>query len=228
MSRWSRILQSSVFQKVIMALTGLCLILFVIMHLLGNLSLYKADGTPFNKYAAMLHSFGGLLYVAEVGLLVLFVVHIATALRIQLGKNAARDVGYKLYKSKGGPSRANLSSRFMIYSGVVILFFLVLHIWQFRFGPNIEQGYVTQINGEQVRDLHKLVTETFHNPVFVIIYVFAMIMLGFHLRHGFWSAFQSLGARSPSLHSFLTKLAPLLAIVISLGFLGIPLWIYFH
>ena len=225
---WSGVLQSSVFKKVVMALTGIFLILFIVVHLLGNLSLYHADGHDFNKYAATLHSFGWLLVAAEIGLLVLFLVHIAMAIQLKLNHNAARPEGYKLYKSKGGPSRANLSSRFMIVSGVVLLVFLVLHVWQFRFGPGIEQGYATQMNGEQVRDLYKLVSETFHNPIFVVIYVFAMIMLGFHLRHGIWSAFQSLGAKSPTLHSILTKLAVLLAIIISLGFLGIPLWIYFH
>lgn len=228
MSKLSHILRSSVFQKVTMALTGLFLILFVIMHLTGNISLYFPDGSAFNKYAEFLASFGVLFYVAEIGLLVLFLVHIVTAIQITRANKAARPVGYKSYQTKGGPSRANLSSRFMIVSGIFLLGFLVLHIWQFRFGPGVPDGYLVEMEGSQIRDLHRLVVETFQNPVYVVIYVFSMIMLGFHMRHGFWSAFQSLGARSPKLHNILQKLSIVLAILVSLGFMGIPVWIYFR
>ncbi|MES2768066.1 MAG: succinate dehydrogenase cytochrome b subunit [Bdellovibrionota bacterium] len=227
-NRFNRIISSSVFQKVTMALTGLLLIGFVIMHLSGNITLYFPDGTPFNKYADFLASFGWLFYAAEIGLLTLFLVHIVTAIQISRLNKAARPVGYKAYQTKGGPSRANLSSRFMIVSGILLLAFLILHIWQFRFGPGVADGYLVEMDGKQIRDLHRLVVETFQNPVFVVIYVFAMIMLAFHLRHGFWSAFQSLGARSPNLHNILQKLAILLAVAISLGFMGIPIWIYFR
>lgn len=227
-SKFNRTITSSIFQKVIMALTGLFLIGFVILHLSGNISLYFPDGTKFNAYAAYLASFGNLFYVAEVGLLVLFLVHIVTAIQITRLNKAARPVGYKVYQTKGGPSKANLSSRFMIVSGILLLGFLVLHIWQFRFGPNMLDGYTVDFQGQQIRDLHRLVIETFQNPVYVVIYVFAMIMLAFHLRHGFWSAFQSLGAKNPSLHDKLQKLAILFAVLISLGFMGIPIWIYFR
>lgn len=227
-SKFNRIVRSSVFQKIIMALTGLFLIFFVIGHLSGNISLYYPEGTVFNKYADFLASFGPLFYVGEIGLLAMFLVHIATAIQVSRLNKAARPVGYKAYQSKGGPSKANLSSRFMIVSGILLLGFLVLHIWQFRFGPGIAEGYVTTIEGKQVRDLHRVVVETFQNPVYVVIYVFAMIMLAFHMRHGFWSAFQSLGAKNPGLHNILQKLAVILAILISLGFMGIPIWIYFR
>jgi succinate dehydrogenase / fumarate reductase cytochrome b subunit len=227
-SRASKILSSSVFQKVTMALTGIFLIFFVIMHLSGNISLYYPDGTAFNKYAAYLASFGALFYVAEVGLLVLFLIHILTAIHITRLNKAARSVGYKSYQTKGGPSRANLSSRFMFVTGVLLLLFLLLHIWQFRLGPSIAEGYSVDVEGKSIRDLHRLVTETFKNPIYVVIYVFSMVMLAFHMRHGFWSAFQSLGAKSPALHSMLQKLAIVLALLISLGFMGIPVWIYFR
>lgn len=211
-----------------MALTGLFLIFFVIAHLSGNISLYYPDGTAFNKYADFLASFGALFYVAEIGLLVLFLVHIITAIQITRLNKAARPVGYKSYQTKGGPSKANLSSRFMIVSGIFLLGFLILHIWQFRFGPGIPDGYLVEMDGNQVRDLHRLVVETFKNPIYVVIYVFSMIMLAFHMRHGFWSAFQSLGAKSPQLHNILQKLAIVLAVLVSLGFMGIPVWIYFR
>ncbi len=211
-----------------MAVTGLSLIIFVITHLSGNITLYFPDGTPFNKYADFLASLGWLLYAAEIGLVATFLLHIATAIQLKMSNSKARPVGYKVYQSKGGPSKANLSSRFMIVSGIALLGFLVLHIWQFKYGPGIEQGYVVDIDGKQVRDLHRLVIETFQNPLYVAIYVISMVLLGFHLRHGFWSAFQSLGMRNPALHSALYKLAFVLAVLISLGFLGIPVWIYLN
>lgn len=227
-NKFNRMIRSSVFQKITMAITGLSLILFVISHLAGNFSLYFPEGTVFNTYAATLASFGWLLYVAEIGLLLMFILHIVTAIQITRLNKAARPVGYKSYQTKGGPSKANLSSRFMVVSGILLLAFLVLHIAHFKYGSGISEGYVVDINGQQVRDLHRLVVETFQNPVYVVIYVFAMIMLAFHLRHGFWSAFQSLGTRRPHLIGLLQKVSVILAILISLGFMGIPIWIYFR
>lgn len=224
----SRILCSSVFQKVTMAVTGLSLIIFVIVHLSGNITLYFPDGTPFNKYADFLMSLGWLLYAAEIGLVATFVLHIMTAIQLKINNSKARPVGYKVYQSKGGPSKANLASRFMIVSGIALLGFLILHIWQFKYGPGIAEGYVVNIDGKEVRDLHRLVVETFQNPLYVAIYVISMVFLGFHLRHGFWSAFQSIGMRNPLLHSALYKLALILAVLISLGFIGIPIWIYLN
>ncbi len=228
MAHWNHILRSSVFQKYTMALTGLLLILFVITHLLGNLSLYLPEGQSFNAYANMLTSMGPLYIAAEIGLVFLFVAHIATAIAITRANRAARPVPYKNYQSKGGPSRADISSRFMPITGALLLLFILLHVWQFRFGAGIIDGYIVDLDGQQIRDLHRLVIETFQNPVYVVIYSFSMIILGIHMKHGFWSAFQSLGLRNPSLHGLLQKLSIILAIVISLGFLGIPVWIYFR
>lgn len=223
----NRLVCSSVVRKFLIAITGLCLIVFVITHLAGNLPLYFPEGTKFNEYAATLQSFGWLTIAAEIGLLAVFLIHILMTISMKRQSHAARPEGYKMYQSKGGPSKASFASRFMVVSGVVLLLFLILHIWQFRFGAGISQGYVVDINGEPTRDLYKLVFETFKNPLYVLIYCFSMVLLAFHLRHGFWSAFQSLGMRNPSLHNILYKASIFLAIIISAGFMGMPLWIYF-
>jgi len=220
--------KTSIFKKYVMAITGIALFLFVILHLAGNLSLYKSDGTDFNTYAEHLHQFGWLLYVAEVGLGLIILIHAATGIRIAKANRRARPIGYKMYKSKGGPSHANLSSLYMPVTGALILIFLIIHLWQFRFGPGIEQGYATQLADGQARDLYRLVIETFKNPIFVIFYVFAMVVLGFHLRHGIWSAFQSLGVTQERFHRCTRRASVLLAVLIALAFAGIPLWIYFH
>lgn len=137
---------------------------FVITHLAGNLSLYKGDETTFNLYAQTLASWGWLLEVAEVGLVGLLVAHIALALVLKGSHRSARPVGYRMLQSKGGQSLSNRSSRNMIITGAVLLAFLVLHVWQFKFGPSESAGYVTEINGAQMRDLHRLVHETFQSP----------------------------------------------------------------
>jgi succinate dehydrogenase / fumarate reductase cytochrome b subunit len=218
---------STVSRKYIMGLSGLGLVGFVIVHLLGNLNLLFPGSTHFNAYAEKLHSFGSLLTIAEFGLLFLVLVHVISATRVTLQNKAARPEKYLVVTSKGAPSRGNISSRNMFITGSVIFAFLILHIWQFRFGAGIEQGYVTQLDGKDVRDLYRLVSEVFHNPLFVGIYVGVMILLGMHFRHGFWSAFQSLGLMSPKLSRPVWILGAVIAVLLSLGFLMIPIWFYF-
>lgn len=220
-------LQSSVGKKFIMGLSGLALVGFILMHLLGNSTLYLKDSTLFNAYVHKLYSFGNFLLVAEFGLVALFLVHIFAAFRVTFSNKAARPEKYDLQKSKKGPSKNNITSRNMIVSGVILLGFLIFHIYQFRFGPGMEQGYVTEVNGEPSRDLFKLVVEQFQNPLIVAIYVGVMLFLGMHLRHGFWSAFQSLGAMNPRLTKPIYCLGLLIALVFAAGFLFIPIWIYF-
>ena len=114
----------------------------------------------------------------------------------------------------------------MIITGSVIGAFLVFHIWQFKFGPGVESGYVAQVHGKEVRDLHRLVVETFKQPLFVAIYCFVMALLGMHLRHGFWSAFQSLGVNNPRISKPIYGMAWVIAVLVSAGFFFIPVWIY--
>jgi succinate dehydrogenase / fumarate reductase cytochrome b subunit len=217
----------TVSRKLIMGFTGLGLVGFVIVHLLGNLSLYRPGSEHFNAYVEKLQSFGGLLTVAEVGLAAMILIHAYFAVLVTLGNKAARPVKYAVVKSKGDPSRSNISSRNMIITGLVLFGFLILHIWQFRFGPGMTAGYTTSLDGKDVRDLHRLVMETFHNPLYVGIYVAVMFFLGAHLRHGFWSAFQSLGAMAPQLSKPFYFIGLLIGVIVALGFLVIPLWIYF-
>jgi succinate dehydrogenase / fumarate reductase cytochrome b subunit len=224
---------TTVAKKFVMALSGLALIGFVITHLLGNLTLYSRSGEPFNAYALKLHSLGLLLTVAEVGLVVLFLVHIAFALMAKQTHLAARPKGYRVWRSKahalsgvpeGSPS--NISSRNMIVSGLALLAFVGIHIWQFRFGPSIDAGYVTSIHGEDARDLHRLIVETFKNPVWAGFYVVMMVFLGLHLRHGFWSAFQSAGWTRRDTTLKIRVLGAGLAGLLTVGFLFIPVYIY--
>jgi succinate dehydrogenase / fumarate reductase cytochrome b subunit len=219
---------TTVGKKVLTGITGIAWILFTIAHLLGNFSLFLNDGgLAFNAYTKFLESQGILLYIAEAGLVLTLLLHAAIGINIWLGKRRARPIGYTKYVSAGEPSAQNLSSRTMIFTGSVLLLFLVGHIATFKFGPGIAEGYVTMINGEPARDLYRLVIETFKQPMYVIGYTIVMILLGLHLRHGFWSAFQSLGAIKPSARKTMQFAALVVGILLSVGFLSIPVYIYF-
>lgn len=221
-----QMLSSSVGRKYLMAVSGLSLVLFTILHLLGNLALYLPTGTVLNAYADNLMSYGALTTAAEVGLLAVFALHIVMAIVIKRCHAAARPNRYRIQKSKG-ILQSNVASRSMIISGIVLLVFLIVHVIQFRFGPSIADGYIFDLEGRQVRDLYRLVVEVFQSPVTVSFYVGAMVVLGLHLRHGFWSAFQSLGMVAPRYSRLFYATGLVLGVVLAVGFLFIPIWIYF-
>lgn len=219
-------LTSQVGRKLLTGITGVLLVLFVIGHLSGNLSLLSSDPNVFNKYSAFLHGFGSLLYVVEIGLALVILIHAYIGIAIAMRKAKARKDGYQMQKSKGGPSKQSISSRTMIITGLVLLVFLVIHLKQFRFGPGIDHGYRAMVDGKEMYDLHKLTAETFQHVEWVIVYVGVMILLGFHLRHGIWSALQSLGAMRPRYTPIIYSLALILGILLAVGFLILPIWLY--
>jgi succinate dehydrogenase / fumarate reductase cytochrome b subunit len=222
-----RSLSSSVGKKFVMGLSGLALVLFMIAHLAGNLTLIDSTGVTFNIYAKKLQDLGFLALVAEVGLLVLFLIHIAYGVAVTLQNKAARKDGYQAPPvSKGGPSKSSLGSRNMIITGAVLFGFLILHIWQFRFGPGMNEGYITDVAGVPARDLYRLVAEVFSQPLYVGIYTVVMAFLWFHIRHGFWSAFQSLGLLYPRISGPIYLVAWLLASLLAVGFLFLPIFVY--
>jgi succinate dehydrogenase / fumarate reductase cytochrome b subunit len=212
---------SSVGRKILNGLTGLLLSAFILVHLVENLLLF-AGPEPYNMYVHRLLSLGALIYVAEIILASIFVVHMASAVTVWLGKRRARPQRYAVRKSAGDPSRQTIFSPTMIYTGALLLVFLVLHLKTFKWGPHYEATY----DGLVVRDLHRLVVEVFSSGGYFLWYELVMILLGFHLRHGFWSAFQSLGLEHPKYSPIIFTVGILFAIVIAIGFLAIPAWIF--
>ena len=219
-------LGSTLGKKFVMAVTGLIWVIFVIVHLIENLLLF-AGPEPYNRYAHFLVSLGPGLWVAEAILLIALVAHVTAAISLVRENRAARPQRYATLRSKGGPSKRTFASMSMIFTGLTLLVFLVIHLKTFKYGPGIEQGYVQMIDGHRVRDLHRLVRETFLNPIYVIWYVFALVFLGFHVRHGFWSAFQSWGAAHPRYTPILYSLGALVGLALAVGFIFIPVWFYF-
>lgn len=222
-------LTSSIGKKYLMAVSGLALVGFIVTHLLGNLQLY-GDGTAFNVYAKGLHDLGPLLWGAEIGLLGIFLLHVAIAIGLTSKNKDARGSKYQHgQQSKGGPSYMSAFSRNMIISGVVILGFVVMHVLHFKFGlftPEEVVSKTVMIDGEESIDLYARVVHAFTQPLWVVIYVAVMLFLGAHLRHGFWSAFQSLGALNWRLEKPAVGLAVIVAVLLAAGFLGIPIFIF--
>ncbi len=221
-----QLFKSTLGRKYLMGASGLALVLFIVIHLLGNLTLYSKNGDAINTYAAKLESLGVGLIVLEVGLAATILIHILTAIQVTFSSKAARPVVYAELKTKGGNTKNTISSRNMIVTGLVLLVFLVIHIIQFRFGPEIEDGYVTTVSGVPVHDLYRVVAETFSHLYWVAFYVGSMVFLGFHFRHGFWSAFQSLGLLNPRWSKPIYALGLFLAVLLAVGFLFIPIYVY--
>lgn len=207
-----------------MGLSGLLLILFLVNHLYANLLLLVPDGgVAYNTYSYKLHSFGHLLTLARIGLAVLFLAHIITGLRVFFRNISARRNRYAVARSKGGTSKLNPASRWMIVTGIILLFFIPWHVSTFSMGPY----YPTVINGVEMRDLYTLVVERFSVPAIAYTYAAVMFFLTFHLAHGLWSALQSLGAMNPRLTPAIYSFGILLSILIAGGFFILPLYIHF-
>ncbi|MBU0678799.1 MAG: succinate dehydrogenase cytochrome b subunit [Verrucomicrobia bacterium] len=215
---------SSVGTKIINGATGLGLFLFVAIHLVGNLTLLVGSDA-FNGYAHFLEHLlhGSFIYIAEAGLILVFLFHIASAVSVWWSKKRSRPVAYASDKGAGGPSKMTLASKTMIVSGAVILLFIVYHIKHFKYGT----VYTTEVHGTEMRDLYRLVVEEFSKAPMAFGYTAVMVLLGMHLRHGFWSAFQSLGLNRASVTPALFTTALVVALLLAVGFIMIPMLIYF-
>lgn len=209
---------SSVGTKVLIALTGLALVGFLVMHLAGNL-LYFVGPDTYNEYSHKLIT-NPLLIPAELGLLVIFIAHIFKAVKMFIDNRRARPVGYYQKQWAGTPSRKSVASSTMIYSGLITLAFVVLHLKTFKYGTH----YLA--NNSDARDLHRLMSEVFAQPLYVAFYVICLVLIGFHLAHGVSSAFQSLGVDHPRYSKRLRLGGRVLAVAIGGGFALIPLAIF--
>ncbi|RDV36976.1 hypothetical protein DV096_15810 [Bradymonadaceae bacterium TMQ3] len=220
-------LNSSIGRKFVMSISGIALVLFVIVHLLGNLTLYVPDGgEAFNIYASKFELLGPFLYVIEMGLLGVIALHIIWGVTTTVRNKRARGNNYDAgVVTKGGPSNLNPASRNMIITGSILGIFLVVHVWHFRIQKMFMDATMI-IDGKEHTDLYSLVAGSFQNPLWVAFYVVAMLFLGFHLRHGFWSAFQSLGAMKPQWSKGIYAVGLAIAVVLAVGFLGIPVYLY--
>jgi succinate dehydrogenase cytochrome b subunit len=220
MSSRQSFFRSSVGSKYLIAVSGLSLVGFLILHLIGNLMVFVSPDR-FNEYGEkLIHN--PLLIPAELGLLALFLLHAGKTVALVVGARDARPAGYAVKKRAGHTSRKSWASTTMILSGTFLFVFVFLHLATFKYGPHYDS--VTQPG---TRDLYRLMVEIFAKPAWVVFYVIGMVIVGLHLWHGTSSAFQSLGVDPPGWASKIRAAGWTLAVVIGGGFLVIPLWIYF-
>ena len=221
-------LLSPVGRKVLTGVTGIGLVAFVIAHMIGNLTYLSPNPDTYNEYAYKLLSLGWIFYTIEILLALCFLLHAVVGISIQVRRRKSRPVGYKMYKSAGKPSKSGYSARSMILTGIILLGFLILHLNSFKYGPGINEGYTASLEGiGEVRDLRRLMTEKFQEPLYAFGYPAVMILLGVHMRHGVWSALQSLGMMSRRLSPYIYAIAAVLGFMVATGFLFVPLYIYF-
>jgi succinate dehydrogenase / fumarate reductase, cytochrome b subunit len=201
---------SSIGKKLMMAVTGLGFCGFLAAHLAGNLSIYGGQDA-FNSYAAHLHALGPLVTVMELGLLTLGAVHVVTGLTLFLGNLKARPTRYAVNKSAGGRT---LGSATMPYTGIILLAFIIFHLMNFHF---VDKTHTTIFN---------IVSGAFSKPGYVAIYIAAMVVAAIHVSHGFWSAFQTIGANHPKYMPAIRTLGIVFALVVGIGFGFLPIYVF--
>jgi succinate dehydrogenase / fumarate reductase, cytochrome b subunit len=211
------VLGSLVTTKLVIGVTGVLLFLYLILHIAGNL-LVLLGPDLFNRYADALIS-NPLVIPIEIGLLLIFLIHLFKAVRMTVENQRARPAKYVRKEWAGGTSQKNIASSSMVLTGLALLVFVPIHVWTFKYGIHYDYG-------EGVRDLYRLEMENFSSPITVALYVAAMIVVGLHLWHGVGSSFQSLGLNGPRFTPFIRKIGKVSAVVIAGGFIFIALWAF--
>lgn len=218
MNLFSRAYGSSLGKKYIMAITGFLLFLFVIVHMAGNLQVFLGQ-EPMNAYAHLLKSKPGLLWTARIGLIVIAILHIVSAVQLAAENRAARPNSY----AEGKPI-ASFASRTILVSGLIVLAFIVYHLMHFTFGvTNPDFLELRDLNGQH--DVYRMVINGFTNPYVSVFYIISMGLLCLHLSHGVSSMFQSLGIRRKSTVAAFNRFAQISALLIFIGNCSIPILI---
>ena len=224
MSWFSDFLTSSIGRKLIMSLTGLFLIIFLLVHLVGNLQLLYSDGgEAFNIYAKFMTTnplIKGSSYLLYTGIL----LHALLGIVIWRKNAAAKGQGYAVSTTHN----ASFSSKNMAWLGIIILAFLILHLIQFWLKTKMGTLVDVQYAGETYHNLYDPVAYAFSQWWYVLIYVFSMIVIGLHLNHGFQSAFQTLGLNHKKYTPLIKFLGTAYSILIPLGFAIIPIYMYLN
>ena len=235
MSKLLRVLNSSIGRKYLMGVTGLLLCGFLVSHLAGNLLIFGGQ-EQFNAYAAKLNSLGPLLWVAEAGLMALFLLHIYLAVTLTTDNRKARGrYAYELKETKQDTSVLNVAPRtWMFVSGSVVLVFLLWHLIDIRFGirDKIDPTFAYPVKETQAESgraavyLYQWTIAVLRTPLTAIIYVVGTVFLGFHLSHGFASAFRSLGIAHPAYSPWIYRIGLVFAAAMTIGFASIPIYVW--
>lgn len=223
----SNIFSSSIGKKLMMALAGLFLVVFLLVHLGININLILFKDPRIFNIAAHFMATNILIKIFEVILFVGILLHIIYGLIIQVLNWIARPKRYHL--SLNNPTRTSFFSKFMIHTAAVVLVFMIIHLFDFYFLAKFGHGHVAEVtyNGKIYHDLGSLVIEKFQILWVDIFYIACFLFLGFHLIHGFGSAFQTLGLNQKVYTPVIKSLGYIYTFIVVAGFTVIPLWIYF-
>jgi succinate dehydrogenase / fumarate reductase cytochrome b subunit len=204
---------SSVGKKQVMGVTGLLLLGWVTLHMIGNLQAFQG-AESLNRYAHLLQGAKGPLWIMRGGLLVALVLHVVAAAQLTRRSLAARPVGYAVRD----PQVSTVAARTLRIGGVLILGFIVIHLMTFTTG---------QLHPDFVReDVYHNLQVVFRSPYKVAFYALVMLALGLHVFHGAWSSFRSLGTTRPGPEPLRRRAALVWALAVALGFVAVPLAIY--
>src|SRR6056297_267443 len=220
----SSIFTSSIGKKFLMSLAGIFLITFLLVHLGINLLVILYDDPMVFNRAAHFMGTNKIIKVMEIILFGGFLLHIIYALILQVQNWIARPVRYKNY----GKTETSAFSRWMIHTAIIILVFMVIHLVDFYFKAKFGHVEDIMVDGEAYHDLATLVIAKFQNPGYVIFYIASFIVLGFHLIHGFQSAFNTLGIHNLKITPVIQILGIAYTVIIVGGFTAIPLIIFFN
>jgi succinate dehydrogenase / fumarate reductase, cytochrome b subunit len=207
-------ISSTVGRKILMAITGLMLVTFLCIHLLGNSFIYLGW---INAYGERLHSMPPLVWLARIGMVVLLAVHIFFGIKITLENNAARPQVYAVKKHM----RANIAGRTMIWTGLAIAFFLVYHLFHFTLrmtNPDISSS----LDAAGRLDVYKMIVLSFKNLLISGAYIAALIALGLHIFHGIQSLVQTIGWNSDKTLPCVERYGRGIAFILFLGYVSIP------
>ena len=223
----NRYLTSIIFRKVLASLSGLFLVIFLIGHLIGNFQLFipgEIGKTQFNKYALFMTT-NPIVFILSMITYLSILMHIVLTIYLTIISKKARPVKYY------NPTVSNTSSwasRNMTILGIIILFFIVIHMKSFWYEMHFgKMPYQILEDGSKIKDLHQITIQAFKNGWYSLFYVFCMLFLGFHLYHGVQSGLQTIGLKTKKYSSSLNNFGLLISILIPSAFASIPLYIYF-
>lgn len=220
MSWFTRAVNSSIGKKIVMAITGLCLIIFLIIHLINNLTLFLGPDI-FNKVVKNLENLKPFIRVIEFVLVTIFALHIFNGVRLWIENKKAKGRRYAVNASS---ENSTLFSRTMIYSGSIIFIFLTIHLRTLWVYFNFGADYASL---KEHHEYYQIVKTVFMDPVYSSAYVIAMILLGFHLNHGFQSAFQTFGWNHKKYFPLIEKTGFIYSWLTALLFASIPIYFFF-
>ncbi|MCX6154521.1 MAG: succinate dehydrogenase cytochrome b subunit [Candidatus Kapabacteria bacterium] len=242
-------LKSTILSKVVMAVTGVLLVLFLFGHMLGNLQVFIGS-EAYNSYSQFLQSLGEILWLIRIVLFIALVLHIITSIRLKLLNRCANPTRYEVKNYV----KATLTARTMIWTGIMIFCFLAFHLAQFtlritddesknmkdmndknysmflkdpRGSVEINKDKYFYAEGIKImkerHDTYKMVVKGFRNPLISLLYVVAMVILVFHLNHAIQSAFQTLGLNHPNYWPCIQRSSFWVSLLIGIGFCLVPL-----